>query len=97
MKQYKVLVLPKARQDVSKILQYLTTVSPASAKRYSELFAQGFLSLAQMPLRCPLSRAHDMAERGYRYLLIRNYLVFFLVSDDTVRITHVVEGRSNYL
>ena len=97
MKRYKVFVLPAARQNETEILRYLATISPATAKRYSRLFAEGFRSLAEFPLRFPLARNPYMAEKGYRYLLIKNYLVFFQVSDDDVEITHIIDGRSNYL
>ena len=97
MKRYKVRVLPAAQRNVKDILRLLTALSPDTARLYHELFAAGFRSLTEMPLRCPPARDAYMAERGYRYLLVRNYLVFFLVSGDTVQITHVIDGRSNYL
>ena len=97
MKQYKVCVLPAAQRDVKDILRFLAALSADTARLYQELFAAGFRSLAEMPSHCPPARDAYMAERGYRYLLVRNYLVFFLVSDDTVQITHVIDGRSDYL
>ena len=97
MKRYKVRVLPAAQRNVKDILRGLGTLSPETARLYQELFAVGFRSLAEMPSRCPPARDEYMAERGYRYLLVRNYLVFFLVSDDTVQITHILDGRSDYL
>lgn len=97
MKRYKVQVLPAAQRNVKDVLRGLATLSPETARLYQELFAVGFRSLTEIPSRCPPARNADMAERGYRYLLVRNYLVFFLVSDDTVQITHIIGGRSDYL
>ena len=97
MKRYKVRVLPAAQRNVKDILRLLTALSPDTARLYHELFAAGFRSLTEMPSRCPPARDAYMAERGYRYLLVRNYLAFFLVSGDTVQITHVIDGRSDYL
>ena len=97
MKGYKVRVLPAAQRNVKDILRFLAGLSPDTARLYHELFAAGFRSLTEMPLRCPTAWDAYMAERGYRYFLVRNYLVFFLVSGDTVEITHVVDGRSDYL
>ena len=97
MKRYKVRVLLAAQRDVKDILRFLAALSPDTARLYQELFAAGFRSLAEIPSRCPPARDTYMAERGYRYLLVRNYLVFFLVSGDTVEITHVIDGRSDYL
>ena len=97
MKRYKVRVLPAAQRNVKDILRLLTALSPDTARLYHELFAAGFRSLTEMPSRCPPARNANMAERGYRYLLVRQYLVFFLVSGDTVEITHIIDGRSDYL
>ena len=97
MKRYKVRVLPAAQKDEKQILRFLAAVSTETARLYQKLFAEGFRSLAEFPMRCPPARDAYMAERGYRYLLVRNYLVFFLVSGDTVQITHIVDGRSDYL
>lgn len=97
MKQYKVRILPTAQRNVKAILRYLAALSPDTARLYQGLFAAGFRSLAEMPSRCPPARDAYMAERGYRYLLVRNFLVFFLVSDDTVQITHIIDGRSDYI
>ena len=97
MKRYKVQVLPTAQRDVTEILRFLSAISIGTARLYQKLFVTGFRSLARMPLQCPLARDDYMSGQGYRYLLLRNYLVFFLVSDDTVKITHIVDGRSDYL
>ena len=97
MKRYKIRVLPAAQKNEKDILRFLATLSVETAQLYQELFAHAFRSLAELPLRCPPARDAYMAQRGYRYLLVRNYLVFFLVSNDTVQITHIIDGRSDYL
>ena len=97
MRRYKVRVLPAAQKHEAEILRFLAAVSVETAQFYQKLFAAGFHSLAEMPLRCSLARDPYMAEQGYRYLLVRNYLVFFLVSGDTVQITHILDGRSDDL
>ena len=97
MKRYKVRVLPAAQRNVREILRFLAALSVDTARLYQGLFAAGFRSLTETPMRCPPARDAYMAERGYRFLLVRNYLVFFLVSGDTVQITHIIDGRSDYL
>ena len=97
MKRYKISILPAARQNADETLRFLAAVSPANARLYRTLFTESFRSLSEFPLRCPPARDPYMAEQGYRYLLVRNYLVFFRVFGDTVRITHIVDGRSDYL
>ena len=97
MEQYKVKVLAAARRDLDEILTYLNTLSPRTATEYAELFTRELESLAVMPLRCPLARDRILAEKGYRCLVVKNYLVFFVVSDNTVKIRRILYGRRDYL
>ena len=49
-----------------------------------------------MPERCPKPKDLALAAKGYRYLIVENYLVFYIVSDDTVQIRRILYGRRDY-
>ena len=97
MKRYKIIIHSTAKADERDIIQYLRAISPSVAKYYHRTFADAFRSLDELPLRCPPARNEEYARKGYHYLVVGNYLVFFTVSDDTVRIRRIIDGRSNYL
>jgi len=40
------------------------------------------LSLAFMPQRCPFVQDDILREKGYRWLFVRNYTVFFVIDED---------------
>ena len=44
-------------------------------------------SLSNMPERCPKPKDLALAAKGYRYLIVKNYLVFYVIVGDTVQIT----------
>ena len=96
METYKVLIFPAAEQDLSDIVDYLNTLSPDVALRYYDLLTEEIASLAQMPNRCPKPRDLALAAKGYRYLSVKDYLVFYVVSGNTVEIRRIVYGRRNY-
>ena len=96
METYKVLIFPAAEQDLSDIVDYLNTLSPDVALRYYDLLTEEIASLAQMPNRCPKPRDLALAAKGYRYLIVKDYLVFYVVSGNTVEIRRIVYGRRNY-
>lgn len=96
METYKVLIFPTAEQDLSDIVDYLNTLSPDVALRYYDLLTEEIASLAQMPNRCPKPRDLALAAKGYRYLSVKDYLVFYVVSGNTVEIRRIVYGRRNY-
>jgi len=99
MQRYKVIVLPEARRDRDRIIESLRSLSDDVAKNYRLIFAAELQSLSELPNRCPPARDSVLAERGYRYLAVKHYLVFFTVAeeDKTVTIRSIIDGRSDYL
>ena len=90
---YKVKIYPAARQDLSDIVDYLNTQSQEAALKYYDRLT---VSLREMPERCPRPRDLALAAKGYRYLIVGNYLVFYVVSGDTVQIRRILYGRRDY-
>ena len=87
----KVVVLPEASKDRSEIICALRQFSPEVGRKCYTLFAQELRSLAQFPNRCPPAHDPELAARGYRFLVVRNYLVFYTVQRDTVTIRRIVD------
>jgi len=97
MEVYKVKIYPTAKQDLLDIIDYLNTLSPEAALRYYDLLTEEIASLSTMPERCPRPKDLALAAKGYRYLVVKNYLVFYVVSGDTVQIRRILYGRRDYL
>lgn len=96
METYKIKIFPTAKQDMEDIVSYLNTLSPDAALRYYDLLVEEITSLARMPERCPRPKDLALAAKGYRYLIVKNYLVFYVVTDDTVQIRRILYARRNY-
>ena len=97
METYKVKIYPAAKQDLLEIIDYLNTLSREAALRYYDLLAEEIASLSTMPERYPRPKDLALAAKGYRYLVVKNYLVFYVVSGDTVQIRRILYGRRDYL
>jgi len=93
---YKVKIYPAARQDLSDIVDYLNTLSQEAALKYYDLLTEEILSLREMPERCPHPRDLALGAKGYRYFIVGNYLVFYVLSGDTVQIRRILYGRRDY-
>ena len=93
---YKIKIYPTAQQDFRDIIDYLNTLSPDTALRYYDLLTEKIASLAQSPARCPHPRDLALTAKGYRYLIVQNYLVFYIVNGDTVQIHRILYNRRNY-
>lgn len=96
MDSYEVKLYPAAKQDLLDLIGYLNTLSPDAALRYYDLLTEQIASLSQLPERCPHPKDLALAVRGYRYLIVRDYLVFYVVSGRTVQIRRILYGRRDY-
>jgi len=96
MDKYKVKIYPAAQMDLNDIVSYLNTLSPQAAIRYYDLLVEKIGSLVEMPERCPFVRDIALKAKGYRYLIVENYLVFFVVKGDTVQIRRILYNKRQY-
>ena len=96
MERYKVKIYPSAQQDLRDIVDYLNTLSPSAALRYYDKLTEEIASLSTMPERCPRPRDLALAAKGYRYLIVENYQIFYVVSGGTVQIRRILYGRRDY-
>lgn len=96
MESYRVRIYPAAKRDLLEIIDYLNTLSQDAALRYYDLLTEQIASLAHLPERCPKPKDLALAAKGYRYLIAKDYLVFYLISGDTVQIRRILYGRRDY-
>lgn len=96
MENYKIKIFPRAKQDMEEVIDYLNTLSPDVALKYYDLLVEEIAGLSQMPERCPRPKDLALAARGYRYLIVKNYLVFYVIAGDTVQICRILYARRNY-
>ncbi|MDO9535662.1 MAG: type II toxin-antitoxin system RelE/ParE family toxin [Bacillota bacterium] len=96
MDKYKIRIYPNAKTDLKDIISYINTLSPQAALKYYDLVVEKIGSLVEMPDRCPFVRDIVLKAKGYRYLIVENYLVFFVIKDDMVQIRRIIYGKRNF-
>ena len=96
METYKIKIFPTAKQDLEEVIGYLNTLSPDAASKYYDLLVEEIVSLSKMPERCPKPKDLALAVKGYRYLIVKNYLVFYDIIGDTVQIRRILYARRDY-
>ena len=96
METYKIKIFPTAKQDLEEVIGYLNTLSPDAASKYYDLLVEEISSLSKMPERCPKPKDLALAVKGYRYLIVKNYLVFYAIIGDTVQIRRILYARRDY-
>ena len=99
MDNYKVKVNPKAIRDLDNIYEYIANekLSPENANGQVERIKKAILNLAIFPQSHQERNEGRYARKGYRQLLIDNYMVIFRV-DEANKIVYVVtiqyQGRN---
>lgn len=96
MEVYEVKIYPSAQRDLQEIVEYLNTLSHDVALQYYDLIVSGIASLSSMPFRFPRPRDLSLAAKGYRYLTVKKYLVFYIVCDNTVQIHRILYAKREY-
>ena len=96
METCKVKIYSAAKQDLLDVIDYLNTLSQDAALRYYDLLTEEIASLSYMPERCPHPKDLALAAKGYRCLVVKKYLVFYVVKGDAVQIRRILYGRRDY-
>ncbi len=99
MCKYNIYVSNNAKQDLLNIRCYITNVIGAHMASNNLLLAidKAIFSLEENPKRCPKISNSTIKKYGVRKLLVKNYIIFFRVIDDTksVQILRVLYARRN--
>ena len=96
MEVYKVKIFPTAQNDLREIIDHLNTLSADVAIRYFDLIIEKVNTLTTMPERCPLAKDIQLRLRGYRTLLVKNYILFYVIRGKIVEIRRILYARRQY-
>jgi toxin ParE1/3/4 len=91
-----VRVLDWACRDLDEIRQCVAGDRPDAAKELAGRLLDAIDSLAVQPDRGAVPRDGRLRARGYRFLVVRPYLVFYRVGARAVRVYRVLHGRRQY-
>ncbi len=95
---YKIRYLPIAQKDLQEILLYFldNLKSPTAAMDFIETLDRFILRLKQYPYSCKLYKSQEPLEFEYRFLPIKNYLVFYIVNENIVEIHRFIYAKMNH-
>lgn len=101
MNKYHIDITEPAENDLHEIGYYISRelLEPAIANKVVGKIGDAILTLEDLPLRNSLVNDEKLSKRGIRKLLIDNYIVFYVVSEQqrTVTIIRILYGRRDWL
>ena len=95
--KFSVLIYPLAEEDLNDILDYLSELSPTIANSFLEKLSINLEKLETFPEIHSLVMDKRLHDKGYRFITIYNYLIFYVIVDKTVQVRRILFGRRNYL
>jgi len=100
VKKFSIMITAPAEADLLEIADYIAheLKEPAAAQHLMAKLAEAILELEQLPFRYALVSDERLAYQGIRKLVVDNYLVFYIVSENNklVTIVRVVYGKREW-
>jgi addiction module RelE/StbE family toxin len=94
---YQVLIYPSAENDLIEIKEYFLYKLKISPNNLFEKFYKLIDTLEKNPHLFPLLKDPFLNQLGYRMIPIDNFLLFYIIDNETVQIHRFLYGRRNYL
>lgn len=91
-----VRVLRRAQRDLQQIYDFIVREAPARAGPFIDKLLDAIATLDTMAERGPRPRDPALRARGYRFLVVGDYLIFYKADPRLVRIFRVVRGNRAY-
>jgi len=97
--KYKIRYTPIAVDDMDEIFSYISRDNIIGAETLLKKITEGITRLAVFPnMGSVLSEEeYTLINRGYRFIVVRPYLVFYRIINNTVIIHRILHGRRDYL
>lgn len=95
-KNYQVLIFPLAEADLEDTKDYFRKVLKTPSTHVFEKLIEVIAYLEDNPMIYPLVKDLALREKGYRFVPIDNYLLFFVVIDRQVQIRRFLYGGRRF-
>lgn len=95
--EYRVRLLPVGEDDLIEIVTYIALDRPSAAEALADRIEERLAELSNHPKLSPVPKEEELARIGYRYLVVDNYLIFYMIEGRTVYVHRILHGARDYL
>ena len=95
-RDYTIRLLSPAETDLAEILLYIAVDNPTAAEKLADNIERRLARLQKLPHSGQIPSDLRIAQMGYRYLVMENYLVFYMVEGVEVFVHRVLHGARDY-
>ena len=97
MKPLSVIYSKEARLDLHSIFDYIQLYRPSAAEDFLDTVHRAVQRITMHPRSGSLARDKKLKTKGYRYIVIDEYLMFYRCSNEKATILRFVHGRRHYV
>lgn len=94
--QYEIRLLRLAEEDLTEIISYVAADRSSVAEKLLGRFNIKITSLATSPRIGHLPNETSLRQLGYRYLILDNYLIFYVIDEHTIYVHRIIHGARDY-
>ena len=95
----KIKISEDAYLDIEEMFAFISQDNKVAAKKLRKKIYDEIKGLNDFPFKYPIIHDADApgAERGYRYIVVNPYIVFYRVLDNAIVIARILHIRQNWL
>jgi len=94
---FEIRLLTIAEDDFLEIVTYIANERPSSADVIATKIEKSLQRLSKNPYLGRIANDNDLAEMGYRFIVVENYLIFYTIESKSVLIHRILHGARDYL
>lgn len=85
-----------AQSDLTELVTYINQFYAETALSYYDEVINAIGTLAQPLERCPWVSDETLRLKGYRWLGVKNYVIFYVIKERTVQIRRIMFNKRQY-
>lgn len=95
--RYGVRLLRAAEDDFTELVSYVAAEKPDAAESLAQRIERSLRLLATNPYLGRVPNDAALLDLGYRYLIVQNYLIFYVIEERTIFVHRIVHGARDFL
>ena len=93
----KIDILPIAESDIAEILDFVAKENRSAAEHLLNNLEKSISLLANQPMLGSIPKDHALAATGIRFLVVGNFLVFYVVMPKKIQVRRVLHSKRDYM
>ena len=94
--KYAIRLLRAAEEDLRGIITYIALDNPSAAAALADKIENRLSRLSSYPLLGKIPDEDELADMGYRFLVVQNYLIFYTIEERVIWVHRIIHGARNY-